>query len=83
MLRKSNSDRNNSKPTRKKFCSFCKEGSTPDYKDIVSLRRLTTDRGKIVARSRSGVCFKHQRQLSNSIKKSRYMALMPFAVSVS
>lgn len=73
---------NNSKPTRKKFCAFCKEGGQPDYKDIVSLRRFTTDRGRIVARSRSGVCSKHQRQLSNSIKKSRYMALMPFAVTV-
>lgn len=82
MLRRTN-DRNNLKPTRKKYCSFCKEGTIPDYKEIVSLRRLTTDRGKIVARTRSGVCYKHQRQLSNAIKKSRYMALLPFAVSVS
>lgn len=81
MLRRNN-DRNNLRPARKKYCAFCKEGTTPDYKDVVSLRRLTTDRGKIVARTRSGVCFKHQRQLSNAIKKSRYMALMPFAVSV-
>ncbi len=81
MLRRS-SDRNNLKPTRKKYCSFCKDGTEPDYKDVVSLKRLTTDRGKIVARTRSGVCFKHQRSVSNEIKKSRYMALMPFAVSV-
>jgi len=81
-MERKNARYNTSKPTRKKFCAFCKEGSEPDYKEIVSLRRFTTDRGKIVARSRSGVCHKHQRKLSNSIKKSRYMALMPFAVSV-
>lgn len=82
MLNRRTNDRNNLKIARKKYCGFCKEGTDPDYKDIVSLRRSMTDRGKIVARSRSGVCFKHQRQLSNAIKKSRYMALLPFAVSV-
>lgn len=70
------------RPIRKKFCSFCRDGVEPDFKDNVSLRRFVTDRGKIVARSRSGVCFKHQRQLSNAIKKSRYMALLPFSVVV-
>lgn len=82
MLNRRSNDRNNFKIARKKYCAYCKEGTNPDYKDIVSLRRSMTDRGKIVARSRSGVCFKHQRQLSNAIKKSRYMALLPFAVSV-
>ena len=68
---------------RRKYCIFCKEGTNPDYKDVLSLRRFTTDRGKIVARTRSGVCFKHQRALSTAIKRGRYMGLLPFAVSVS
>lgn len=66
----------------KKVCSFCKEENTPDYKDVASLRRFITERGKIVNRTRSGVCYKHQRALSNAIKRSRYMALMPFSVAV-
>ena len=73
----------NFRPRIKKGCSFCKEETTPDYKDIVSLRRYITDRGKIVNRTRSGVCYKHQRGLSNAIKKSRYMALLPFSVAVA
>lgn len=74
-------ERNNRIKVRK-ACSFCKEESIPDYKDVVSLRRFITERGKIVNRSRSGVCYKHQRILSNAIKRSRYMALLPFSVAV-
>lgn len=77
--------RNNNKefrPNRKKYCHFCKEGIEPDYKDAAGLRRFMSERGKIVARTRSGVCYKHQRALSNAIKKSRYMAMLPFSVSV-
>lgn len=66
----------------KKACSFCKEETNPDYKDVISLRRFITERGKIVNRLRSGVCYKHQRILSNAIKRSRYMALMPFSVAI-
>ncbi len=66
----------------KKVCYFCKEEATPDYKDVVTLRRYISERGKIVNRARTGVCYKHQRHLSNAIKRSRYMALMPFSVTV-
>jgi small subunit ribosomal protein S18 len=72
----------NLKPNRRKYCLFCKEEISPDYKDVVALRKFTTDRGKIVARARSGVCFKHQRLLSSAVKRSRYMGLLPFTVSV-
>lgn len=75
-------ERNNFKQIRKRYCAFCKEKTEPDYKDPVSLRRFISERGKIVARTRSGVCVKHQRGLGNSIKRARYMALLPFAVSV-
>ncbi|HSX58492.1 MAG TPA: 30S ribosomal protein S18 [Candidatus Saccharimonadales bacterium] len=66
----------------KKVCYFCKEEETPDYKDVVTLKRYISERGKIVNRARTGVCYKHQRGLSNAIKRSRYMALLPFSVSV-
>lgn len=68
--------------TRKRYCNFCKEETTPDYKDVASLRRFITERGKIVARAKSGVCMKHQRYLGTAIKQARYMALVPFSVSV-
>lgn len=72
----------NNRTRIKKFCSFCKEDTTPDYKEVASLRRSISERGKIVGRARSGVCYKHQRALSNAIKKSRYMALIPFSVAI-
>jgi small subunit ribosomal protein S18 len=44
------------------------------------LRRYISSFGKIVARKRSGVCSWHQRKLSSAIKRSRFMALLPFIV---
>ncbi len=78
MIERTNKTNNN----RRKFCSFCKEETEPDYKDVASLRRYISERGKIVNRTKSGVCFKHQRALGTAIKRGRYMALLPFSVSV-
>ena len=49
-----------------------------DYKDIVKLRRYTTERGKILPRRISGNCAKHQRQLTLAIKRARNIVLLPF-----
>ena len=49
-----------------------------DYKDFDRLRRYVSDRGKIEPRRKSGVCAKHQRALSNAIKRARHLALLPF-----
>jgi small subunit ribosomal protein S18 len=61
-----------------KFCSFCKQGEEPDYKNVLVLRRFITDRGKILPRSRSGICAKHQRRLKTAIKRARILTLLPF-----
>lgn len=69
------------KPTNKKqkSCHFCVEGIVHiDYKDVGTLRRYLSSFAKIVPRKRSGVCMKHQRELSNAIKRARIMALIPF-----
>ena len=49
-----------------------------DYKDINRLRRFTNERGKILPRRMSGNCAKHQRQLSEAIKRARAIALLPY-----
>lgn len=67
---------------RKKVCLYCKDKTEPDYKDVVGLRRFTTEKGKIVARSKTGVCAKHGRALSTAIKRARYIGLLPFAVKI-
>ena len=59
-------------------CLFCVEKKAPDYKDISIIQKYVTDRGKIIARVRTGICQKHQRHLSTAIKRARHLALMPF-----
>ena len=49
-----------------------------DYKDVDRLRRFISDRAKIEPTRKTGVCAKHQRMLSNSIKRARHLALLPF-----
>ena len=64
---------------KKKICSFCVDKVTSiDYKDIVKVRRYTTERGKILPRRISGNCAKHQRQLTLAIKRARNIVLLPF-----
>ncbi len=50
-----------------------------DFKDVSTLRRFITDRGKIVPARRSGNCVKHQRVLNLAIKRARFLALLPYA----
>jgi small subunit ribosomal protein S18 len=49
-----------------------------DYKDDRTLGRFLTDTGKILPSRLSGVCARHQRQLAVSIKRARYLALIPY-----
>lgn len=62
-------------------CHFCQVNAQDiNYKDTNTLRRYLSSFGKIVARKRSGVCAWHQRKLSLAIKRSRFMALLPYVV---
>ena len=77
--------RNKKKFTRKKFvyrkkvCFFCKNPDIKiDYKDSGLMKRFIIDSGKISPRRFTGTCAKHQRKLSNEIKKSRQMALIKY-----
>ena len=65
--------------TAAKFCLFCiKNVKEIDYKDTATLRRYLSSYGKIVPRKRSGVCAKHQRMLSQAIKRARVLAILPY-----
>ena len=66
---------------RRKVCGFCVDKVQHiDYKDTARLRKFVTERGKIMPRRMSGNCAKHQRQLSEAIKRARAIALMPYSV---
>ncbi len=60
-------------------CRFCRRGEKyVDYKNIETLSKLLTHRGKIYSRKRSGNCAGCQRKVKKAIKRARYMALLPF-----
>ena len=60
-------------------CRFCRRGQKyVDYKDIETLAKLLTHRGKIYSRKRSGNCASCQRKVKAAIKYARYMALLPY-----
>lgn len=64
---------------RKKTCPFSGENAqTIDWKDTRLLRRYVSERGKIVPSRITAVSTKKQRELAKAIKRSRYMALMPY-----
>lgn len=49
-----------------------------DYKNVALLQRLVSAQGKLFSRKRTGLTADLQRRLSREIKRSRYLALMPF-----
>jgi len=62
-----------------KFCYFKKNGIDHiDYKDVHVLDQFVNPHGRIIARKRTGVSSKMQKRLSQAIKRSRFMALMPY-----
>ncbi len=65
---------------KKKVCRFCiGQYEQISYKDITVLKKfISSDRSKILPRRITGTCAKHQRRLSNAIKRARTIALLPF-----
>jgi len=70
------------KVKKEKKCFFCQENIVPDYKKQDILSQFISERGRIISRTRTGVCAKHQRILSREIKRARYLAFLPFVVRV-
>ena len=66
---------------KKKVCTFCVDHVDDiDYKDVAKLRRFITEKGKILPRRMTGVCAKHQRELTVAIKRARNLALLPYTL---
>lgn len=67
---------------RKRYCKFTAEGITDiDYKDLNLLKNYVTETGKIVPSRMSGTSARYQRQLSDAIKRARFLALIPYCDS--
>ena len=53
------------KKGKRKFCIFCKDQiDYIDYKDVITLRKFVSERGKIRARRVTGNCVQHQRDVA-------------------
>jgi small subunit ribosomal protein S18 len=64
---------------RQQSCPFVTAGVKHiDYKDLETLKRFVSERGKILPRRITGVSADKQRKLVTAIKRARYMALLPF-----
>ncbi len=66
---------------RRKTCPFSGSNAQKiDYKDVRTLTRYISERGKIVPSRISAVSTKKQRELARAIKRARNLALLPFLV---
>ena len=64
---------------RRKVCRFCADGiEYIDYKDVRLLQKYTLESAKIIPRRISGTSARHQRMLTQAIKRARHLALLPF-----
>lgn len=64
--------------TRAKNCPLCANGTAVDYKDVGVLKRFLSERGKILGRGKTGICARHQRQVTKNVKRARVVALLSF-----
>ncbi|MDT8284668.1 MAG: 30S ribosomal protein S18 [Thermovirgaceae bacterium] len=68
------------KRRKPKVCQFCVDKvQHVEYKEVDKLKKFISERGKIVPRRVTGNCAKHQRQLTEAIKRVRYLALLPYS----
>ena len=65
---------------KRKSGPFSGSKSKIDYKDIKTLTKFVSERGKIIPSRISAVSAKKQRELSKAIKRARYIGLMPYVV---
>lgn len=64
---------------RRKTCPFTGPNAPAiDYKDVKTLLRFTSERGKIVPSRITAVSNKKQRVLARAIKRARFLALLPY-----
>jgi small subunit ribosomal protein S18 len=66
---------------RRKSCPFTGPNAPLiDYKDIRTLQRYISERGKIIPSRITAVCAKRQRELAKAIKRARFMGLLPYVI---
>ena len=49
-----------------------------DYKNPEQLRKFVNEKGKILPRRATGACAKHQRDITQAVKRARHIAVLPY-----
>jgi small subunit ribosomal protein S18 len=64
---------------KKRYCKYCADKvDFIDYKDVDSYKHSLSERYKIMPRRLTGNCKRHQDMVTDAIKKSRQIALIPY-----
>jgi small subunit ribosomal protein S18 len=72
-------DKRDPRGGRRKSCSLCQNKiDKVDYKDVETLRRFVSERGKLKGRGNTGSCRRHQTQIARAVKRAREIALLPY-----
>lgn len=67
------------KSTKPRCCMFCvRQDKYVDYKDLRRILKYISNFNRILPRRYTGSCLKHQKLLSNAVKRARLMGLLPF-----
>lgn len=77
-MKESAADKKQIRPRGRKSCFFDANKLEPSFTDTAVLKKFLTERGKIVPAAKSGVCAKHQRELSKVIKQARSLGLLTY-----
>ena len=79
--RRSQNNNNKHYFRRQKSWPFSEKGAQPsDYKDVRTLQKFISERGKIIPSRITAVSTKKQRELAIAIKRARFLGLLPYAV---
>ena len=64
---------------KSRTCPFSGPDAIPiDYKDVKTLQKFVSERGKIIPSRISAVSAPKQRKLAQAVKRARILALLPF-----
>lgn len=64
---------------RRKFCRFTADKvEWVDYKEIDILKDFVNENGKIIPARITGTKARYQRQLTDAVKRARFLALLPY-----
>jgi small subunit ribosomal protein S18 len=64
---------------RRKPCPYCRDKvDRVDYRDVGTLRKFISDKGKIRSRRITGACRRHQSQIALAVKRARELALLHY-----